>query len=78
MIDYVIFGNARLGVMNINLENYSWNRIRNKGEDPLARYGHTCVSYKSKLMIFGGATPFDPFKPREDILIFDTGYIIII
>jgi hypothetical protein len=64
---------VRQGVNVINLENYLWSNIKIKAEVPLARYGHTSVIYRSKLMIYGGATPFDPLRPREDILIFDTG-----
>jgi hypothetical protein len=78
MISYVIYGNVTQEVINYNLGNYLWSKIKNKGEEPLARYGHTSVTYKTKLMIYGGATPFDPLKFREDILVFDTGNISII
>lgn len=59
------------------LESYVWHKIHKGNEEPLGRYGHTSVIYKSKLMIYGGATPYDALKPREDILIFDTGKILI-
>jgi hypothetical protein len=74
----MIFGNVIQEVDNINLGNFTWNRIKTRGDDPLGRCGHTSVIYRTKLMIYGGATPFDPFKSREDILIFDTGKILLI
>jgi hypothetical protein len=76
MRSFVMFGNVILGVYRIKLENYTWSKMRNRGEEPLPRYGHTCVSYKSKLIIYGGATPYDPYRVREDILVFDTGNLI--
>ena len=50
----------------------------NEDESPNPRYGHTAVLYKKEIFIYGGVTPKEYFKPREDLLIFNLSknYII--
>ena len=38
------------------------------------RFGHSCVFHENQLIIFGGATDYDPIDyltPRDDLLIYD-------
>lgn len=41
-------------VWMLNLSQHSWRRIGVSGEKPSARIGHSCASYSSVLIIFGG------------------------
>jgi len=45
----------------------------NEDEAPNPRYGHTAVLFKKEIFIYGGYTPADYFKPREEILIYNIG-----
>jgi hypothetical protein len=57
-----------------SLDNFNWKKIElTEDEAPCPRYGHTSVLYKKEIFIFGGLTPKEYFKPKEDILIFNIG-----
>lgn len=43
----------------------------NEDEAPNPRYGHTACVFKKEIFIYGGYTPSDYFKPREEILIYN-------
>jgi hypothetical protein len=43
----------------------------NEDEAPNPRYGHTAVLFKKEIFIYGGYTPADYFKPKEEILVYN-------
>jgi hypothetical protein len=56
------------------LDSFYWKKIELSEDDaPCPRYGHTAVLYKKEIFIFGGLTPKEYFKPKEDLLIFNLG-----
>ena len=58
----------------IPADNFSWKKIElNEDESPNPRYGHTAVLYKKEVFIYGGVTPKEYFKPKEDILVYNIG-----
>lgn len=50
----------------------------NEIDAPLPRYGHTAVLYRREIYIYGGSTPREYFKPREDILVYNLSNLILI
>jgi hypothetical protein len=40
--------------MVLNVKNLCWEPGRFSGKPPLSRYGHTCTSIGSHMLIFGG------------------------
>jgi len=56
---------------------YKWKKLIPKQTDTFyPRYGHSVVYHENQLIIFGGATDYDPIESpvlREDILIYDIG-----
>ena len=62
----------------ISLDDYKWTKTPIDEEDqPLARYGHTSVVKDNEIFIYGGNLDKYLFKPKEDIIIFDTSNIKI-
>jgi hypothetical protein len=47
-------------------------------EAPNPRYGHTACIFKKEIFIYGGYTPSDYFKPREEILIYNISNLILL
>jgi hypothetical protein len=56
-----------------NLKDFKWRCISLDEDDaPVPRAGHSAILYKKDIYIYGGNTPREYFKPREEILIFNT------
>lgn len=54
------------------LEGNKWRKLNIDEDDaPLPRFGHSAIIYKKQCYIFGGSIPREPYKTREDILIFN-------
>ncbi|KAL0209637.1 hypothetical protein RCL1_008475 [Eukaryota sp. TZLM3-RCL] len=54
-----------------DMTRHSWRKITPSGSSPSPRYGHTLVSYGSKLYLFGGAKQ-KPSHYFNDLWVFDT------
>jgi len=50
-------------------------KLNDSEDNPLARNGHTAVVKENEIFIYGGSLDRYLHKPKEDIIIFDTGII---
>lgn len=54
-----------------NLKDFKWKSISlDEDDSPVPRAGHSAIAFKKDIYIYGGSTPREYFKPREEILIF--------
>lgn len=56
----------------INVNKLTWECIKSTKLQPLPRYGHTCVHYKHKLVLFGGKMLYASVLAGLDIFDIDT------